>query len=47
MKVFNSGVLFKGDDNIDQLRKIAQFIGAADIIKYIQRYQLKPDPKVR
>jgi casein kinase II subunit alpha len=39
-------VIFKGDDNLDQLYKITEVLGAEDVLKYIQRYKLKPDPKV-
>lgn len=40
-------MIFKGDDNVDQLRKIAEVLGADDILRYIQKYKLKPEPKVK
>ena len=40
-------MIFKGDDNVDQLRKIAEVLGSEEILRYVQRYKLKPDPKVR
>ena len=46
-QIFKKGVIFKGDDNVDQLRKIAEVLGAEDILRYVQKYKLKPDPKVR
>lgn len=47
MQIFKKAVIFKGDDNVDQLRKIAEILGTSDIEKYIQKYKFRPDAKVR
>ena len=43
--MFRIGILFRGDDNNDQLFKIAEIMGTADINKYVQKFKLNPDPK--
>jgi len=47
IQIFKKAVIFRGDDNVDQLRRIAEVFGTADIEKYIQRYKLKPETSVR
>jgi len=47
IKIFKINIFFKGDDNPDQLRKIAQVMGTADIERYIQKYKLRPDQKAK
>ena len=41
-QILKKGVIFRGDDNVDQLRRIAEVLGTSDIEKYIQKYKLKP-----
>ena len=47
IQIFKKPVIFRGDDNVDQLRRIAEVLGTADIEKYISRYKLKPETSVR
>ncbi len=35
IQMFKINIFFKGDDNPDQLRKIAQVMGTAEIERYI------------
>jgi len=32
--------MFKGNDNDDQLIKIAQFMGTAELMDYVRKYKL-------
>jgi hypothetical protein len=39
--------MFKGDDNIDQLKKIAAVTGTEDIVRYVKTYKLNIDGSLR
>ena len=41
--VFNRTPFFRGKDNYDQLRKIAEVMGSEELDKYIAKYNLKLD----
>ena len=41
--VFNRTPFFRGKDNYDQLRKIAEIMGSEDLDKYIAKYNLRLD----
>ena len=41
--VFNRTPFFRGKDNYDQLRKIAEVMGSEELDKYIAKYHLKLD----
>jgi casein kinase II subunit alpha len=41
--MFNREPFFKGADNLDQLVRIAKFIGTEDILQYCEKYQIKLD----
>ena len=41
--VFNRTPFFRGKDNYDQLRKIAEIMGSEELNKYIAKYKLRPD----
>lgn len=41
--VFNRTPFFRGKDNYDQLRKIAEIMGSEDLDKYIAKYKLRLD----
>jgi len=41
--LFKRGVIFKGNDNYDQLVKIAEILGTDDLVKYIDKYNLVLD----
>jgi casein kinase II subunit alpha len=45
--IFKKSVFFKGEDNIDQLKKIGEIIGTTDIANYVKKYGLKPDQRLR
>jgi len=42
--VFKKEPFFVGRDNYDQLIKIAKVLGTADLIKYLEKYELTLDP---
>jgi len=46
-QIFKKSVFFKGEDNIDQLKKILEIVGILDIQNYVKKYGLKPDPKLK
>lgn len=41
--VFNRTPFFRGKDNYDQLRKIAEVMGSEELDKYIAKYHLRLD----
>ena len=41
--VFNRTPFFRGKDNYDQLRKIAEIMGSEELDKYIAKYKLRLD----
>ena len=41
--VFNRTPFFRGKDNYDQLRRIAEVMGSEDLDRYIAKYQLRLD----
>ena len=41
--VFNRMPFFRGKDNYDQLRKIAEVMGSEDLDRYIDKYKLRLD----
>lgn len=45
--MFRKSVFFKGMDNVDQLFKIGEIMGTADIIAYVKKFGLKPESKIR
>lgn len=42
MQIFSKHIFFEGDNNLDQLHRIAQCLGTADILSYIEQNQLAP-----
>ena len=38
--IFQKDPMFKGNDNDDQLIKIAQFMGTSDLMDYVRKYKL-------
>jgi casein kinase II subunit alpha len=42
-QIFMKRVFFKGDDNIDQFKKILEVLGTTDAQNYLMKYGLKPD----
>ncbi|KAJ3267510.1 Casein kinase II subunit alpha, partial [Borealophlyctis nickersoniae] len=44
--IFRMEVLFRGDDDLDQLRCILQLLGGPDLRAYVRRYGMKLDPPV-
>ena len=45
--VFNRTPFFRGKDNYDQLRKIAEIMGSEELDKYIAKYNLKLDKETQ
>lgn len=43
--IFKKEPFFQGNDNYDQLEKIARVLGTEDLLSYINTYNLKLDPK--
>ncbi|EGR27251.1 hypothetical protein IMG5_199310 [Ichthyophthirius multifiliis] len=43
-QIFMKEPLFQGQDNRDQLVKIAKILGTEDLFQYVQKYDLKLDP---
>ena len=41
--VFNRTPFFRGKDNYDQLRKIAEIMGSEELDRYIAKYKLRLD----
>ena len=44
--VFNRTPFFRGKDNYDQLRKIAEIMGSEALDRYIAKYKLRLDSGV-
>eukprot|EP00124_Ichthyophonus_hoferi_P003838 Ihof_evm2s363 gene=Ihof_evmTU2s363 len=44
--IFEKDPFFKGDDNYDQLVKIARVLGTKDLRDYLRKYGLKLDPQL-
>jgi casein kinase II subunit alpha len=42
-KIFKKEPFFQGNDNYDQLVKIAKVLGTDDLKKYVAKYKLKLD----
>eukprot|EP01016_Furgasonia_blochmanni_P034334 TRINITY_DN368_c0_g1_i1.p2 TRINITY_DN368_c0_g1~~TRINITY_DN368_c0_g1_i1.p2 ORF type:complete len:395 (-),score=116.13 TRINITY_DN368_c0_g1_i1:218-1402(-) len=42
--IFKKEPFFQGNDNYDQLVKIARVLGTDDLLKYLKKYNLKLDP---
>lgn len=39
-EIFKVETMFKGKDNVDQLGKIVQVLGSADLVAYIKKYNM-------
>lgn len=44
MKIFKKEPFFQGNDNYDQLVKIAKVLGTEDLKGYLKKYGIKLDP---
>lgn len=45
-QVFFQSVFFRGDDNADQMRVIAECVGTDEVNQYVRTYRLEPDEQV-
>ena len=43
--IFNKEPFFKGDDNYDQLVKIARVLGTEELVDYLEKYGLRLEPE--